>query len=132
MKRLIMLGLVGLLVGCSARDASRQARWRADINTARMGLEQYATDHDGKYPTPRETARFNAGNYMPSAKPTVAFGPLAGFPLGRRLPLACTSPVVLVDTGTADGLYVVAIVEAVNGYPTVVARSDMGSPADQP
>ena len=43
--------LLNLLVACAD---TRAARMDGAVNTVRMGLEQYATDHGGRYPADAE------------------------------------------------------------------------------
>jgi general secretion pathway protein G len=76
---LVLIVLVGILAwvawpaSAEVQDRANNATVAANVNTIRMALEQYATDHKGTYPT---SAGF------------IAVMTTRGYMLGNRMPLA--------------------------------------------
>jgi type IV pilus assembly protein PilA len=76
---LVVVVIIGILASVAlpsfvgAQDKARNAGVQANINTIRMGLEQYATDNNGSYPTTASflvasgllTNNYIPGNAMP-------------------------------------------------------------------
>jgi hypothetical protein len=67
----IMLAILAIVVGYWTWDASttplkaREAQMYVNINLVKMALEQYATDHRGRYPRDGEVVEALAtGNYL--------------------------------------------------------------------
>lgn len=72
---LVVVVIIGILASIAlpsfigAQDKARNSAVQSNVNTVRLGLEQYATDHNGVYPI--ATALFSgmsAGNYLPGNK----------------------------------------------------------------
>lgn len=71
---LVVVVIIGILASVAlpsfvgAQDKARNAGVQANINTIRMGLEQYATDNNGSYPATNSfmiTAGLLTNNYIP-------------------------------------------------------------------
>jgi type II secretion system protein G len=73
---LVVVVIIGILASVAlpsfvgAQDKARNAGVQANINTVRMGLEQYATDNNGSYPTvasfvDNTAAGLLTNNYIP-------------------------------------------------------------------
>jgi len=72
---LVVVVIIGILASVAlpsfvgAQDKARNAGVQANINTIRMGLEQYATDNNGSYPATgsfAQTAGLLTNNYIPA------------------------------------------------------------------
>ena len=93
---LIFLAAVAPMEAAGTHKA-RNAGVQANLNTVRMALEQYATDHNGHYPRSQDFVRALCApgtNYLPGDKlprgpwskgvQTVPLGPAYGLPSARE------------------------------------------------
>ena len=75
---LVVVVIIGILASIAlpsfigAQDKARNSAVQSNVNTVRLGLEQYATDHNGVYPITGAasiyTQGLSAGNYLPGNK----------------------------------------------------------------
>ncbi|MDB5096088.1 MAG: N-terminal methylation motif protein [Cyanobacteria bacterium RYN_339] len=135
---LVVVVIIGILASVAlpsfvgAQDKARNAGVQANINTIRMGLEQYATDNNGSYPTFGIFATaglFLTNNYIPGntlprspwskaaqtssivpVAPEILAGAIANGsplpPLGTQLAaggaVSVTNPTALIDYGAVE------------------------------
>lgn len=85
----IIAGTMAVVIGslkppcaCGDTDKARNAGVMSNLNTIRFGLEQYASDHDGRYPTDSEFLKaLTQKDYLP--KNRLPRSPWAGAQVGQ-------------------------------------------------
>lgn len=72
---LVVVVIIGILASIAlpsfvgAQDKARNASVQANVNTVRLGLEQYSTDNNGAYPQPSNfPLALTVNNYLPGGK----------------------------------------------------------------
>jgi len=115
---LVVVVIIGILASVAlpsfvgAQDKARNAGVQANVNTVRMGLEQYSTDNNGSYPsgTIGSGSALMTNNYLPgNALPRSPWckGPqtsglgAAGSPFISAASIAAGSPLPALNTSAA-------------------------------
>ena len=112
---LVVVVIIGILASVAlpsfvgAQDKARNAGVQANINTVRMGLEQYATDTNGSYPTTADYVTVGTGGLLQG-----------GYLPGNRLP---RSPWCTVSQASA-----ITVATPMKSATDVAAGSPMVTP----